>query len=219
MYNRLLSAPFPLVLTQSFAFLSRAAGQALLQRQFYRMANAGDFAVSQAVQLKEALDGLSSNEFVMGDHHLSLQVLADAEEPSGEQADSWRLKRLNDHVALGRSVLGDTGMTVAREDLALEAAFWAQLPGNFAMRPRKAPITSRNFAAMAPFHNYRWAGPAAITGERRSRCCAPALALPTTSRCMPATPRKQTAAAAKTPDIPSYAGQRVPERRYSSASS
>ena len=45
-------------------------------------------------------------------------------------------------------------MTVAREDLAMEAAFWAQLPGNFALRPRKAPITSRNFAAMAPFHNY-----------------------------------------------------------------
>ena len=52
------------------------------------------------------------------------------------------------------SLLADTGMTVAREDLALEAAFWAQLPGNFAMRPRKAPITSRNFAAMVPFHNY-----------------------------------------------------------------
>ena len=45
-------------------------------------------------------------------------------------------------------------MLVAREDLALEAAFWAQLPGNFPFRPRKAPITSRNFAAMAPFHNY-----------------------------------------------------------------
>ena len=42
-------------------------------------------------------------------------------------------------------------MTVAREDLALEAAFWAQLPGNFPMRPRKAPITSCNFAAMVPF--------------------------------------------------------------------
>src|SRR6266566_3737933 len=41
MYNRLLSAPFPLLLTQSFSFLSRAAGQALLQRQFHRMANAG----------------------------------------------------------------------------------------------------------------------------------------------------------------------------------
>ncbi len=45
-------------------------------------------------------------------------------------------------------------MTVAREDLALEAAFWAQLPGSFQLRPRKAPITSRNFAAMVPFHNF-----------------------------------------------------------------
>ena len=56
--------------------------------------------------------------------------------------------------ARARAKLADTGMTVAREDLALEAAFWAQLPGNFPMRPRKAPITSRNFAAMVPFHNY-----------------------------------------------------------------
>ena len=154
MFNRLLSAPFPLVLTQSFTFLSRAAGQGLLQRQYFRFINAGDLAVSQAEQLKTALDGLSSNDFVMGDHHFSVQVLADLEEPRGGKEEPWRLKTLNDHVALARSLLADTGMTVAREDLALEAAFWAQLPGNFAMRPRKAPITSRNLAAMAPFHNY-----------------------------------------------------------------
>jgi type IV secretion system protein VirB4 len=154
MFNRLLSAPFQLVLTQSFTFLSRAAGQALLQRQFNRFINSGDFAVSQASQLQQALDGLSSNEFVMGDHHLSLQVLAEIEEPADEEMAVWSLKPLNDHVALARNLLADTGMTVAREDLAIEAAFWAQLPGNFAMRPRKAPITSRNFAAMAAFHNY-----------------------------------------------------------------
>jgi type IV secretion system protein VirB4 len=57
-------------------------------------------------------------------------------------------------VALARTLLADAGMTVAREDLALEAAYWAQLPGNFAYRPRKAPITSRNVAAMANFHNF-----------------------------------------------------------------
>jgi type IV secretion system protein VirB4 len=153
MYNRLLSAPFPLVLSQSFAFLSRPASQTLLQRQYFRMLNAGDFAVSQAAQLKEALDALTSNEFVMGEHHFSLQVMADVPDSEGA-SDAWRLKPLNDHVAQARNLLGDCGMTVAREDLGLEAAFWAQLPGNFAMRPRKAAITSRNFAAMAPFHNY-----------------------------------------------------------------
>ncbi len=153
MYNQLLAAPFSFVATQSFSFLNKSTAQSLLQRQFNRMANAGDFAVSQAEQLKDALDALTSNEFVMGDHHFSLQVLADIAEP-GADASRSRLKALNDYIALARSILADTGMLVAREDLALEAAFWAQLPGNFPVRPRKAPITSRNFAAMSPFHNY-----------------------------------------------------------------
>jgi type IV secretion system protein VirB4 len=151
MYDALLSAPFPFVLTQSFTFLNKATGQGLLQRQHVRMANAGDFALTQAQELIEALDALTSNEFVMGDHHLTLQVLADAA-PGIEGPE--RLIPLNDHVALARTLLADTGMTVAREDLGLEAGFWAQLPGNFGLRPRKAPITSRNFAAMVSFHNY-----------------------------------------------------------------
>ena len=149
-FDALLSAPFEFVLTQSFAFLGKGTAQGLLQRQYNQMANAGDFAVTQAEDLKDALDGLTANEFVMGDHHLSLQVLA---EPGRDGTE--RLKALNDHVALARSLLADAGLTVAREDLALEAAFWAQLPAVFAFRPRKAPITSRNFSAFAGFHNYR----------------------------------------------------------------
>jgi type IV secretion system protein VirB4 len=159
MYDRLLSAPFPLVLTQSFAFLAKQTSQGLLQRQYHRMMNAGDFAISQAEELKDALDALTSNDFVMGDHHFTLQVLCDAPNERLEDS-SQRLKQLNDHVAIARALLADTGMTVAREDLALEAAFWAQLPGNFPMRPRKAPISSRNFAAMAPFHNFPTGRPA-----------------------------------------------------------
>jgi type IV secretion system protein VirB4 len=143
MLDTLLSAPFPFILTQSFAFLSKATAQGLLQRQHARMANAGDFAVSQAGELIAALDALTSNEFVMGDHHFTLQVLSDGPAAS-----------LNDSLAIARTFLADTGMTVAREDLALEAAFWAQLPGNFGDRPRKAPITSRNFAAMVSAHNF-----------------------------------------------------------------
>jgi type IV secretion system protein VirB4 len=154
MYDPLLSAPFSFVLTQSFAFLNKATGQALLQRQVNRMANAGDFALSQAAELTQALDALTSNEFVMGDHHFSLQVIAELPSAAMDGGAASRLKVLNDQVALARSLLADTGMLVAREDLALEAAFWAQLPGNFPMRPRKSPITSRNLAAMAPLHNF-----------------------------------------------------------------
>jgi hypothetical protein len=56
MFNRLLSAPFSLVLTQSFTFLSRAASQGLLQRQFHRMTNAGDFSQEIAERYKVAVD-------------------------------------------------------------------------------------------------------------------------------------------------------------------
>jgi type IV secretion system protein VirB4 len=155
MFSRLLSAPFAFVLSQSFAFLTKATSQGLLQRQINRMANAGDFAVSQAQELRHALDAVTSNEFVMGDHHFTLQILADVDKVEGEAGrDDRRLATLDSHIARARSLLADTGMIVAREDLALEAAFWAQLPGHFPMRPRKAPISSRNFCAMSPFHNY-----------------------------------------------------------------
>ncbi|MEP7246863.1 MAG: VirB4 family type IV secretion/conjugal transfer ATPase [Gammaproteobacteria bacterium] len=154
LFNGLLSAPFPLVLTQSFSFLKKSTSQSLLVRQYNQLTNAGDFARSQAEELKEALDALTSGEFVMGDHHLSLLVLADAFEDAHPDGEAWRVKALNDRVALGRDLLADAHMVVAREDLALEECFWGQFPGAFARRPRKAPITSRNFAGMAPFHNY-----------------------------------------------------------------
>ena len=154
MFHALLSAPFPLILTQSFTFLTKVSGQGLLQRQYARMLNAGDLAVTQAAQLKEALDALAGDEFVMGDHHLSLLVLTDPF-PRYDRAEvAAQQKILNDRVGIARRILSETNMAVAREDLALEAAFWGQLPGYFSRRLRKAPITSRNFAAMSPFHNY-----------------------------------------------------------------
>jgi type IV secretion system protein VirB4 len=153
MFNGLLAAPFAFVLTQSFGFLSKATAQGLLQRQSHRMVNAGDFAVSQTEALRDALDALTSNEFVMGEHHLTLQVQTPWVRPGAGAAEA-AIGQLQDDVALARSLLADCGMTVAREDLALEAAFWAQLPGAFSWRPRASVITSRNFAAMAPFHDY-----------------------------------------------------------------
>ncbi|MGH7107049.1 MAG: hypothetical protein ACREFT_11115, partial [Acetobacteraceae bacterium] len=154
LYNALLSAPFPFVLTQSFAFLTKATAQGLLQRQSARMANAGDFAVTQAAELNDALDALTGNEFVMGDHHFTLQVLAEEAPIERGEPETGRVKFLNDAIAQARAYLADTGMTVAREDLGLEAGTWAQLPGNFGYRTRKSPITSRNFAAMSAFHDY-----------------------------------------------------------------
>jgi type IV secretion system protein VirB4 len=151
--NRLLTAPFPFVLTQSFAFLAKSTAMGLLSRQWHRLRNAADPAVSQAEALKTALDRLASNEFAMGDHHLTLQVMT---EPVAAVATdiSAALRELEHSLALARALFSEAGMVVAREDLALEAAFWAQLPAQFSARPRRAPITTRNFAGLCPFHNF-----------------------------------------------------------------
>ncbi len=163
--DALLSAPFPLVLTHSFTGLGKATAQGLLLRQHRRMVNAGDYGVSQAEALHDALDALTGNEFVLGEHHCSLAIFVDEEEGVPD-----RQKALHTRVAIARRLMADAGLLVAREDMALEAAAWAQLPGCMALRPRRAPITSRNFAAFSPFHTHP-------SGRRDGNCWGPALAV------------------------------------------
>ncbi len=152
MLNGLLKANFSFVLTQSFTFLPKPTAQGLLSQQFNRMRSAGDLAVSQTAALKSAMDQLAGNQFVLGDHHLSLQVLSEARSTWDDSSNLSATLEMN--VAAARVILGDAGIVTAREDLAIESAYRAQLPANFADRPRKSPITSRNFAGMASFHNY-----------------------------------------------------------------
>jgi type IV secretion system protein VirB4 len=142
LWDGLLSAPFPFVVSQSFSFLSKAAARAVMERKQNQMLSARDRAASQVAGLDAALDDLMSNRFVMGDHQAS--VLVYGETP----------RALADHMSRARALLADSGLVVAREDLGLEAAFWAQMPGNFRLRLRPAAITSRNFAALAPFHTH-----------------------------------------------------------------
>ncbi|MEK8095410.1 VirB4 family type IV secretion/conjugal transfer ATPase [Methylocystis sp. IM3] len=140
--NGLLSLPFELVLTQSFAFLSKADAKTVLTRKQNQLVSARDPAASQIEELSDALDDLESNRFALGDHHLSALVYAETP------------RQLADHMSLARRALADAGAVVAREDLGLEAAYWAQLPGVFKYRARAGAITSRNFAAFSAFHTY-----------------------------------------------------------------
>lgn len=141
-FNGLLSAPFNFILTQSFTFMSKGAAKWAIKTSRNQMENTDDDAKSQIDELEQLLDNLESNRLVMGEHHLSLYV----------QGSSLRELELN--IADSIPLIGAHGAVVAREDLAVEAAFWAMLPGIFVLRPRLSPISSRNFSAMAPLHNY-----------------------------------------------------------------
>ncbi len=142
MLDGLLSMPCEFILSQSFAFLGKNDALGLFTRKQNMMTAGGDKAFSQIEALTDAADDVQGNRIVMGEHHLSLLVFADD------------VKQLGDNLAKARAELASGGAVVSREDIALEATFWGQLPGNFSMRPRSGAISSRNFAALCPLHSY-----------------------------------------------------------------
>jgi type IV secretion system protein VirB4 len=142
MFDTVLGAPYRCVLTQSFGFLNKQAAQNIMSRKQNQMVTAQDKAASQTAALTDAADMLASNAFAMGDHHLTLVTFADG------------LENLRQVASRARRDLAESGAVIVREDLALEAAYWAQLPGNMKLRTRPGAISSRNFAAMASLHNY-----------------------------------------------------------------
>jgi len=135
----ILALPFPLVMSQSFEFLARPDSLAMLGLRERQMVAAGDKATSQIAGLAEAQDQVASSDSVMGTHHFSLAIYADT------------LAELDRHAAAARAELANAGAAVAQESLAMEAAYFAQLPGNYSWRSRPGVISSRNFAHLAGF--------------------------------------------------------------------
>lgn len=140
MFTGLMEEPYELNWVQSFAFLDKDKAKDLFATQRRRLVSAGDEALSQVAALEEAMDQLISNRFVVGDHNAVLIVYGDT------------MDALARNVAFAHATLADPGNVVVREDMALEGQVLASLPGNAKYRPRKAPITSLNFAAMSPLY-------------------------------------------------------------------
>ncbi|MCZ2134609.1 MAG: VirB3 family type IV secretion system protein [Burkholderiales bacterium] len=140
--NLLLTLPFPFILTQSFCMYGRTKALELLKRQQSKLVNAEDASESQVQAIDAAKDDAAANRVVFGEHHLSMSILAkDARE-------------LADRLSTAKAALSESGFTVVREDECIEAAFFAQLPANFRMRPRPSTISSSNLIGFTGFHNY-----------------------------------------------------------------
>ncbi|MGH7057769.1 MAG: type IV secretion system protein VirB4, partial [Acetobacteraceae bacterium] len=142
MLDAALSLPFPVVAVQSFGFLARHTASAKLGLKSDQMKAAKDKAKSQVEGLEEAQDQLASGVLAMGEHHFSLALYAET------------IEDLNRNAAMARTVLADAGAVAVQESLGLEAAYFAQLPGNARWRTRPGAITTRNFAAFAGFEAF-----------------------------------------------------------------
>ena len=140
--NNLMESNFEFVLTQSFSALSRHAAKGFLVKQQKNLIDAADVATEQIEEINEALNSLISGHFVMGEHHATVTVYGD----SGNE--------VRDYLSKVSAALSDCSIIDTKVDLALEAGYWAQLPGNFKYRPRPAAITSLNFLSLSPLHNF-----------------------------------------------------------------
>jgi len=141
MLDNLLSLPFEYVLTQSFIFEGRQKSVDRLDATRRKFASADDsFTLQQ--QLIDAKDQVQAGMVAFGRHHLTLQVISDTSES------------VDRNVSKAITAFTNTGCITVREDINLEAAFWAQLPGNFSYIARGAGISSLNFASFSSLHNY-----------------------------------------------------------------
>jgi type IV secretion system protein VirB4 len=149
MLNGLLYGDFEYIETQSFTILDKPDAKEALERQRNQLIAGEDVAVSQVDAMDQALNDLINGDFVLGEYHYSLAVLGDTPEKASKA------------VAKARTQLADAGFQTALIDLVADAAWFAQLPGNWRYRPREAKLTSRNFCGLSSLHNF-------ATGKRQS---------------------------------------------------
>lgn len=137
-----LQLPFEFIISQSFLFENRQTNIEAMQRQQRKLIQAEDVAVSQVAEISEALDMTMSGHVAFGQHHLTVLCIED------------NLHALEDTLSLAISELVNVGINPVREKAFMEAAYWAQLPGNMDYIGRKAMINSMNLAGFASQHNY-----------------------------------------------------------------
>src|SRR5690606_7658540 len=146
--NGLKYLGFEYVLTQSFSPMGRQDALRVLDRTKGMMISSGDRAVSQVAELDEAMDQLASGNFVLGEYHFSLAVHAETQEA------------LARNVAEARAELSNAGFVSVKEDLAVAAACYGQVPGNWRWRTRLARLSSLSLLGVSPLHN-------SVAGKRR----------------------------------------------------
>lgn len=138
----LLSLPFEMNIVNSFSCVLKGSAKTYLKRQRDHLKKSGDSAVSQIKLLEKALDDISSGKTQMGLHHCVIAIYADSPQEVIDAAGE-----VIGPMATNLVVVKPLGM-------AVEAAFWSMLPGNENYRPRPSAITTDNFAAFCPLHNF-----------------------------------------------------------------
>jgi type IV secretion system protein VirB4 len=141
--NALLYEPSEFIETQSFSILPRREAMRALELQRDQLIASEDVVTSQIADMDLALNELGDGQFCMGEYHYSLVVFGADAQDAGRRAAR----------AIG-AVGESSSLQLAPVDLVADAAWFAQMPGNWRWRPRDAKLSSRAFAALSSAHNF-----------------------------------------------------------------
>lgn len=142
MLDGLLQMNHEFILTQSFTLADKPIAQERISRLQRQIGASDESGSTVETDIDFALNSLVNQEAVFGYHHFSLLCL------------SRDVAGLDKAVAELGSCLTDINLNWLREDLNLEASFWAQLPGNHAYIARSAMLSSANFSGLSCMHNF-----------------------------------------------------------------
>jgi len=142
MLDGLLQVNHEFILTQSFTISDKPIALERITRLQRQIAASDESGSAVESDIDFALNSLMNQEAVFGIHHFSLLCL------------SRDLEGLSRAVSELGSCLTDMNINWLREDVNLEASFWAQLPGNHSYRARKAMLSSANFSGLSSMHNF-----------------------------------------------------------------
>lgn len=156
--DSLLISECEFVLTQSFSCIQKRESLGSIQIAEKRLRSTSDEAYKQREDLLEAKNELASGDIFFGNYHFSLFVY-------GNTIDEM-VKSSNRTV----TILSDNGFVPIFASHSLVAAFCAQLPAVFNLRPRLTLLSSKNFVDFATIHNFE-------TGKRDNNCWGEAISI------------------------------------------
>lgn len=140
--DALLQSPSEFVLSQSFEYTPKTTAINSMQVQKRKLISAGDKAISNIIEISDALDMVTSGQVEFGKHSLSLVCFAD------------NLHILSDTTTSLVNDLSNMSFRVVHETTNMLSAYFGMFPGNDLYIARKANISSMNLSGFVSFHNY-----------------------------------------------------------------
>ena len=140
--NPMFERNYEFIESQTFRIMQTTDAEQAIDKQFSYLRSTGDRADDQIEALRWALSKIRDG-LALGEYSYQLLVFGNTEKECRE----------NTHDATGK--ITNAGFIPYISTMTVMAAFLACWPSlTMIYRPRQAKITSANFAALAPFHNY-----------------------------------------------------------------